>query len=91
MTSRMAIEQGIGVDVIYTDEGGATQALYRYAGMSVCALLLQGVMAVLNFGVAPFLVAEEKVTPTCLKIAFASLGLIMAIALAGLALGWPRV
>ena len=90
-TSRMAIEDGANPIVTYTQNGGMQQAAYRYVGMSVAALFLQGVMAILNFGVVPFLEPDdERVAPTCAKMALASALLIMAIAVAGLAMGWPR-
>lgn len=91
-TSDFALEgAGKSGDVLLTYDGGAKQALYRYGGMSIAVLVLQGVMAVLNFGVVPFLEPDgDKVTPTCLKIALGSTLLIMAITLGALAVGWPR-
>lgn len=78
-------------EVLLTYDGGLKQALYRYGGMSIAVLVLQGLMAVLNFGVVPFLEPDEdKVTPTCLKIALGSTILIMAITIGALALGWPK-
>jgi len=90
-SANVAVEEGNGHSVIYPEEGGLTRMLLRYGGMSISTILLQGVMAILNFGVVPFLEPDEnKINSTCLKIAFASALLIMAMAVAGLVLGWPK-
>lgn len=90
-TSDMALRgAGAGGSVLLTYEGGWKQALYRYGGMSIAVIVLQGLLYVLNGGIVPFLEPDgEKITPTCLKMALASTLLIMAITLAALALGWP--
>lgn len=76
---------------VLTYNGGLQQALYRYGGMSIAVIIVQGLMYILNGGIVPFLEPNsKKIAPTCLKIALLSTLLIMAITLAALALNWPR-
>jgi len=90
MTSRMALDMG-RENTLYTSEGGLQQALIRYGGLSLAALLLQGLMAVLNFAVVPYLVRDiRRVPATCGKIAASCLLLMMVIAVGMLALGLPK-
>ncbi len=81
---------GEGGSVLLTHEGGIKQALYRYGGMSIAVIIVQGLMYILNGGIVPFLEPSPgKITPTCVKMALASTLLIMGITLAALAVGWP--
>ncbi len=90
-TSDIALRgAGEGGGVLLTYNGGLKQALYRYGGMSIAVLIVQGMMYILNGGVIPFLEPNPKqITPTCWKMALASTLLIMAITLGALLVGWP--
>ncbi len=92
-TSRMAIETGVGANynVIYTQDGGSTQAFVRYGVMVFVEILLQGILAIFNLSVVPYIEADhDRSTRICVFLALACGTLMLAQSVIMLALGLPR-
>ncbi len=82
-TSNMVVRTGAGVNAATTDMayGGLAGAFFRYGFVVVAALLLQGIVAVFNLAVFPFLEPDAgKSTRWCATLAF--LGFLLMSGLA---------